>query len=108
MTTDSLVVTHSLPLRGADARKLTAILSAKPGIRSILTGEDGRNAAITYDLLLLSLSDIETAVDAAGAKEPLGMLKKVRLGWTKFTEQNVRDRMLAPIRDCCNRPPAGR
>ncbi|MDK9720954.1 MAG: hypothetical protein OEL53_07200 [Rhodospirillales bacterium] len=107
MPTDSFIVSHSLPLRGADINKLTAILSNMQGIQAICAEERGRQVTLTYNLLLVGLSDIENAFDVAGAKEPLGLIKKIHRSWTKFTEQNARDSVLAPIRDCCNRPPAG-
>lgn len=105
MTTDPLIVTHSLPLRGADPEKLAAALAVGPGIHEVRAEEDGLHIAITYDIRRASLDDVERALVEAGATEPAGLIEKIRLAWTRFTEENTRVSVTTPYRECCNKPP---
>ncbi len=105
MTTDPLIITHTVPLRGADATSVVAALTAAPGVRHIAADAEGRHVHITYDLRHLRGDDIEKAIDGAGARPATGPLTSLRRSWRRFTEGNILASVSRPYSSCCNKPP---
>jgi hypothetical protein len=108
MTTDSLIVTHTIALNGAAAEALVAALTAKPGVKSVRAEANGDRFEVTYDLRHLRLDDVEQAAVAVGATPPKGVLTMIRRRWIRFTDENLFSSVSAPAAPCCNRPPGGK
>lgn len=108
MTTDALIVTHTIPLNGAAAEAVIVALTAKPGVKSVCAEANGDRFEVTYDLRHLRLDDVEQAAVAVGAKPPKGVLNTIRRNWIRFSDENLFSSVSAPAAPCCNRPPGGK
>jgi copper chaperone CopZ len=105
MDHDLLVVTHGFPLNGADSVRLEAALSGVTGVKQVSMA--GATVRVTYDLAQADLDIILDQIAKAGGAASCGLFERIRLGWLRFSEKNRRDNILAPVRDCCNKPPGG-
>lgn len=105
MTTEALVVTHTVSLRGADAGKVATTLAARPGVRQVYSDEAERHLHITHDLGYLRRREIEKIIDAAGGRPTTGIFAAFQRSWARFTEDNVLASVGHPYSSCCNRPP---
>ncbi|KAF0224643.1 MAG: hypothetical protein FD176_825 [Rhodospirillaceae bacterium] len=108
MTTDSLIVTHTIALNGAAAEAVVAALTAKPGVKGVRAEANRDRFEVTYDLRHLRLDDVEQAAVAVGAIPAKGILNTIRRGWIRFTDENIFSSVSAPAAPCCNRPPGGK
>jgi hypothetical protein len=104
MTSDPLVVSHTLSLSAQDIGPVVAALEAEPGIADV-HADKGGHLTVTYDLRHLRLDDIETIAAKAGATPAGGLFNSLRRGWIKFTDDNIASNVSAPVSPCCNRPP---
>lgn len=69
---------------------------------------DGATLTLRYDLLQVTLAQIERALAAAGVALDDGLWQRLSRGWIHHTEENELNNLAAPSAACCNRPPARR
>ena len=108
MTTDPLVVTHTIALGGADAAAVVAALAATPGVHDAHAVGHGRQVKVSYDLRHVRLDDVEKTAAAAGAALARGVLAALWRNWAAFTEDNKLASVRAEVRHCCSQPPDGK
>jgi len=107
--TDTAAVIKHRKLRLARALKSTAAEALSAHLRSItgvkeVSAQESR-LAIRYDLLQLTLTQIERALDRRGFPLDSGWWQKLRRAWMRTTEENELDNLATPASACCNRPP---
>jgi len=89
MTTDPLIVTHTVRVPVAAVESALAALMPKPGIEEVHAEPDGRRVMVTYDLDRVRFDEIERALTPAGAKPSGGPVNFLRRRWVRFTENNL-------------------
>jgi YHS domain-containing protein len=62
---------------------------------------------VGYDLLQVTLVQIEQALSELNAQLDGGWWQRLRLGWLRNTEENELDNLSRGPGACCNRPPPG-
>ncbi len=108
MTTDPLVVTHTIALGAptpAAVAAVVAALAATPGVHDAHAASGGLRVKVCYDLRHLRLDDVAAAIRAAGATPAGGLLAGLWRRWASFTENNMLASVRAEVRPCCNLPP---
>lgn len=108
MSTEMFIVTHRIPLRGAETTAVVAALNDLQGVNFVEADSHGRHIRISYDLRHLSVDDIEMAVDACGGQPAKGLISALRRAWVRFTDDNTLTTVAAPVSPCCSRPPTGK
>jgi YHS domain-containing protein len=91
------------PLDSSDAEALSAQLNAITGAREVQVQKS--RLAIRYNLLQLTLTQIERSLDKQGFPLDNGWWQRLRLSWMRNTEQTELDNLATPAGACCNRPP---
>jgi hypothetical protein len=105
---NAVVIKHrklrlSKPLDAAGIDKLNTYLHTLTGVKE--AHAQGSRLAIRYDLLQLTLPQIERALTKSGFPLDGGWWPKLRRSWICNTEANELDNLAAPTGACCNRPP---
>ena len=83
---------------------LIAELSEIMGVQEVQVS--GAKVSISYDLLEATATQIEQAIEQAGAKLGGGWAERLKRGWIHYTEENALDNLAARDAACCNKPPA--
>lgn len=91
------------PLEPANAQALSDQLHTVVGVKEVHA--QGARLAIRYDLLQLTLPQIERAMEQKGFPLDNGWWHKWRRAWLRNTEANELDNLAMPAGACCNRPP---
>jgi YHS domain-containing protein/copper chaperone CopZ len=97
----SFTLDRPIPESGVDALK--AALSEMMGIRDVQV--TGATVSVTYDLFEATATQIEQALEKAGAKLGSGWASRLKRGWIHYTEENELDNLASTDAACCNKPP---
>ena len=92
------------PLSGLQREGLKAALSQLMSVRNLHIDAD--RVSIDYNLLEISASQIEAALEQAGARMGSGWAARLKRNWIHYTEENELDNLAAGDTACCNKPPA--
>ena len=95
----------SKSLAPATVKDVTEILQATIGVESVSIKAD--TLIIHYDLLLLTLMQLERLLEAQGISLADGWWHHLRRGWWHNTEATELDNLAMPEAACCSRPPPG-
>ena len=85
------------------SRVITECLQASMGVKDCRL--NGRFLAIRYDLLQVTLAQVERALGELRVTLDNGWWPRFRRAWSRDTEQNELDNLASPPSACCNRPP---
>jgi len=88
MTTNPLLVTHTVPLAVAEVAAALTRLEALPGVEAVLSDEADYGLTVTYDVGQVRLDQIEVAL-AGATRPPGGLFNALRRRWVRFTEDNL-------------------
>ncbi len=83
---------------------LIGVLELLMGIQHV--NIDQRKISIDYNLIEITASQIEQALENAGATLGSGWSERLKRGWVHYTEENELDHLAAGEAACCNKPPA--
>jgi len=82
---------------------VTECLQGLMGVKEIQL--DGHSLSIRYDLLCVTLAQIERSLVELGVELDNSWWQQFRRGWMHNTEQNELDNLASTPGACCNRPP---
>ncbi|ALP53775.1 hypothetical protein Tel_11885 [Candidatus Tenderia electrophaga] len=85
------------------AQAVTEYLQAMMGVKE--SHVVGRWLMVRYDLLQLTLAQIERALHEVDVKLDNGWWQNSKRGWARHTEENELNNLVATPGACCNRPP---
>jgi len=92
--------------KALDAETSLAVTECLRGLMGLKELQlDGCSLAIRYDLLCVTLAQIEQALNELGVTLDNGWWRRFRRGWIHNAEQNELDNLASPPGACCNRPP---
>lgn len=66
---------------------------------------NGREIAVSYNLLEATAEQLERAISDAGAALGSGWAARLKHGWMYYTEENELDNLSSDGGPCCNKPP---
>lgn len=85
------------------SKTLNDTLNRLMGIEEVYINNN--QLVISYDLLQLTLRQIEASLSKNGVQLNNGWWQRIRRGWLHNTEENELDNLAMPQGACCNRPP---
>lgn len=91
------------PLDPEAVQAITEYLQALMGVKEIHL--EGRSLLIRYDLLQLTLMQIERSLNEVDIELDNSWWQRLRRSWTHNTEKNELDNLASTPGTCCNRPP---
>ncbi|EAU55192.1 YHS domain-containing protein [Mariprofundus ferrooxydans] len=91
-------------IEGEMQAQLIQTMKQMMGVRDVEV--NGRDVAITYDLLEATAEQMERALADAGAALGSGWAARLKRGWVQYTEENELDNLATGDAACCNKPPA--
>ena len=87
-------------------KALTDAINQLMGIRDIRI--EGSTIYLTYDLVQVTLLQIEKIINENGLSMDKGWLSRFKRNWVVNSEQNELDNLALPLGPCCNRAPTKR
>jgi YHS domain-containing protein len=91
------------PLNAEKARTVMDYLNKLMGVEEIHL--EGRILILHYDLLQLTLRQVESSLNKIETQLDNGWLQRIQRAWIHNTEENELDNLAMPQGACCNRPP---
>lgn len=91
------------PLDPEAGQAITEYLQALMGVKEIHL--EGCSLLIRYDLLQLTLMQIERSLNEVDIELDNSWWQRLRRSWTHNTEKNELDNLASTPGTCCNRPP---
>jgi len=80
------------------------VLCNKNGVSEVRLDEQCKVISVEYDLLKVTFEEIEKWLVDSNIIFSKGFLDRWKRGWSKFTEQNELDNLLAKPTSCCDDP----
>lgn len=80
----------------------TAILQLD-GVKRV-EPESGGGISVEYNLIKISLQEIEEVIESKGHRPKLGLFGRLKRAFIHYTEQNEFDNATAPDAPCCSNP----
>jgi NADP-dependent 3-hydroxy acid dehydrogenase YdfG len=74
-----------------------------PGVALANVSADG-HLEVRYDASRIGFEEIEQILNEAGLARPTNLASRIKSGWFRFTDDNVRANAHA-THTCCSRPP---
>lgn len=88
----------------AELARIEKRLMERDGMISV-SGDNRKNVLVVeYDLRRIGFEEIERFLRELGLELSRTFLERWKRGMAKFTEQNERDNLKAPISSCCHDP----
>jgi len=84
-------------------QQLIHVLQKMMGVEEVQI--NGREIAVSYNLLEATAQQLERVITDAGAVLDSGWAARLKHGWMHYTEENELDSLSSDAGACCNKPP---
>lgn len=91
------------PVDDEVAALLVSYLNEMMGVRKVAV--DGDKLSISYDLLQVTVAQVERKLNETGVRLGDGWLLRLRRAWIRSSEETELNNLAAVPGACCNRPP---
>ncbi|MFH1008220.1 MAG: heavy-metal-associated domain-containing protein [Candidatus Latescibacterota bacterium] len=82
--------------------KVAGALKEMQGVKRVEADHQNGLIDLEYDLMVVTLADIEAELEALGYPSDDGFLSKLKRGWIHYTEENERGNLNSRGSSCCS------